>query len=123
MRITPEKWAPPSHPQRQVFDEFRRQFEGNDVVLISWDGCTVDNPRLLRLEREILANNELAILDGPPFDRVESGYSAMRDLMSPPLSLSKQQALQRLTGVLVGPDGRTSCAIVVLTYEGNEHRR
>ncbi|OYW14068.1 MAG: hypothetical protein B7Z55_16080, partial [Planctomycetales bacterium 12-60-4] len=124
MRIAPERWVSKSHPQRQQFEAFRRDFEGNDVVLLSWDGCTVDDPRVTRLEQALLTPTDPALTERyrRDYDRVISGASALRRLMEPPLNLTREEAIERLTGILVGPDGQTSCVVVVLTYEGNDRR-
>ncbi|MAG92454.1 MAG: hypothetical protein CMJ48_01705, partial [Planctomycetaceae bacterium] len=55
-------------------------------------------------------------------DRVISGYDSLRQLTAPPLELSREEALERLQGTLVGPDRKTSCAVVVLTFAGNAQR-
>ncbi len=123
MRITPEKWASPENPQRQLFDRFRHEFEGNDVVYVSWEGCTLDDPRLAKLETSLLQGNKLAEIGVIPFERVVTGAGTVQQMTERPLSLSRSDAAKRLEGFLVGPDQRTSCAVVVLTYDGNEHRR
>ncbi|TWT51551.1 preprotein translocase subunit SecF [Thalassoglobus neptunius] len=124
MRITPEKWMSPTNPQRRAFEEFRRNFEGNDVVDVSWEGCTLGDPKLLLLQNELMARNTLPDLpEVVPFERVLTGPGVLEQMTSPPLGLSTEDAIQRLTGVLVGPDQETSCALVVLTYDGNEARK
>ncbi len=45
---------------------------------------------------------------------VESGRSVINKLTSEPLSLSVREAVKRLKGVMVGPDGRQTCLIVTL---------
>jgi predicted RND superfamily exporter protein len=57
------------------------------------------------------------------FAKVLTGYSAMREMMAEPLSLTREQALKRLRGSLVGPSGEVSCAVVVLTEQGARQRR
>ncbi len=124
MRITPEKWADKSHVGRIQFDQFRDHFEGNDVVYVSWHGCTIDDPRLNRLGEQLLAANRLPEHPGvSPFERVVTGPGTLQRMMGPPTRLTRDTALDRLEGFLVGPDHKTSCAVVVLTYEGNERRR
>jgi len=121
MRIAPEKWISSSNTQRQEFETFRRRFEGNDVVLISWDGCTLQDPRL-----DAFADAVLLLPDATPaarhYERVITGRSLLRDLMDAPVRLSRETAVQRLQGTLVGDDGETTCALVVLTFDGNEQR-
>ena len=46
---SPLDWVPPSFPARRDYDVFRRLFGPGDTVVISWDGCTLDEPRLDRL--------------------------------------------------------------------------
>lgn len=136
MRITPETWVSREHPQRQVFERFRTEFEGNDVLYLSWEGGTLDDPRLLQLESVLQSRNVLEVKNSAgnsvssgvpgeivPFERVLSGPGAIADLMAPPLRLPEEQAIERMTGFLIGPDGETSCVVVVLTHAGNEHRR
>lgn len=124
MRIAPERWVPTTQSERRQFDEFRQQFEGNDVVLISWDGCHIDDPRLHRFEQYILSptDPDSAKQHERNYNRVVTGYSAIRRLTSPPLNLTREQAQDRLRGTLIGSDRKTSCALVVLTALGNEQR-
>jgi len=107
MRIAPEQWAPESHTQRQQYDQFMQHFEGNDLAVVSWDGCTVDDPRLLDFERELNspATQDRRIHFARAFDRVITGYSAVRELETSPLNLNRDDAAQRLRGTLIGPDG------------------
>lgn len=123
MRIAPEKWVAESDPQRQQFEQFRRDFEGNDVVYLSWDGCTIDNPVLSQLSERLMAENQLPDnAEVFPFERILTGPDVLKTLTGHPVRLSREEALNRLSGFLVGADEVTSCAVVVLTYDGNEHR-
>jgi predicted RND superfamily exporter protein len=121
MRIAPERWVAASHPERQQFEQFRRQFEGNDIVLISWEGCTLDDHRLIQLEQAVAASSQD---NGAPlyYDRIVTGITAVARLMESPVELSREEAIGRLQGTLIGHDRETSCALVVLTWEGNEYR-
>lgn len=125
MRIKPEQWAPLSFPARERYDRFSRLFEGQDVVVVSWDGCTVDDPRLAALEEALHAPAEESrrTEHRKIFDRIVTGYRVVRELTADPLRLPREEVLSRLKGTLVGPDGKTSCLIVVLTYEGNAQRQ
>jgi hypothetical protein len=124
MCIAPEQWAPESNAQRQQYDQFMERFEGNDVAIVSWDGCTVDDRRLFDFERKLTtpARPDWQIHFAQAFDRVITGYSAVRQLQASPLNLTRDDAARRLRGTLIGPDGQTSCAVVVLTFDGNADR-
>ena len=125
MCIAPEKWAPSFMQSRQDYDRFTKDFESNDLILISWPGCTVDDPRLLKLEEAINGprTTEFGETHTSLFDRIVSGAGVVRDLTSPPLKLPREEALERLQGVLVGKDLNSSCAVIILTHRGNELRK
>ena len=123
MRITPEKWISTSHPQRQVFEEFRKDFEGNDVVFVAWPGSTINDPRLKHFQAQLTSKNQLPKSpEVVPFDQILTGPDSLETMTSGSLRLDQDEAINRLSGFLIGQDGETSCAVVVLSYDGNEHR-
>ncbi len=120
---TPHLWIPETNQQREEFDWFCEHFDNQALVVISWPGCSIDDPRLARFELALLdpANID-AVRNAALFDRVISGYSTMRQLTSEPLELSHEQAVGRLRGTLIGPDGRASCAVIMLSGRGGYER-
>ncbi|HRX82719.1 MAG TPA: hypothetical protein P5307_26815, partial [Pirellulaceae bacterium] len=99
---TPHHWIPASNEQRREFEWFCEHFESQALVVISWPGCTVDDPRLENFEFALLdATRPDAARNKELFDRVISGYSTLRQLTSEPIELSREEAIARLTGVLV----------------------
>ncbi|MFM7244501.1 MAG: efflux RND transporter permease subunit, partial [Planctomycetaceae bacterium] len=52
-----------------------------------------------------------------------SGSQAVTRLTDPPLSLDREAAIERLTGVIVGPDGEQTCVIFGFTRDGLVDRR
>lgn len=124
MSIAPEKWAPDFMQSRQNYDRFSKDFESNDLILISWPGCTVDDPRLIEFEKQINAprTTEFGETHETLFDRIVSGAGTLNSLTAPPLKLPREEALERLQGVLVGKNLKDSCAVIILTYRGNELR-
>jgi hypothetical protein len=47
-------WLPLEYPETQVYRFFRRSFQGEEFILISWDGCTMSDPRLELLAKKLL---------------------------------------------------------------------
>ncbi len=43
-----EEWLPESFAETQEYHRFQRQFSSDTFVLASWEGCTLDDPRLPR---------------------------------------------------------------------------
>lgn len=121
MCVAPERWAPPTFKARRIYEQFATRFETGDVVIVSWDGCTIDDPRLVMLENVLKGSNNDDF--GLIIDRVISGRGIVEELTAHPLNLSPDEAVDRVTGTLIGPDRKTSCAFIVLTPEGNNRRR
>ncbi|MEI6637306.1 MAG: hypothetical protein WCO99_12125, partial [Planctomycetota bacterium] len=121
---TPIEWVPATFPPRQAYAEFTREFGSGDVVVASWPGCTLGAPAIDRFI-------EAATGAGAPcdsrgerwFESVIAGTEAVDRLTSPPLSLDRDTAIERLTGVLIGPDGRQTCLVVAFTRAGLADRR
>ncbi|MDA1052626.1 MAG: MMPL family transporter [Planctomycetota bacterium] len=121
---TPHHWIPATNQQRQEFEWFCEHFESQALVVISWRGCTVDDSRLAEFEVALLDPAQPdAVRRKELFDRVISGYSTLRQLTSDPIDLSREDAIARLRGILVGPDGSSSCAVVMFTDRGGYERR
>ena len=120
----PKTWVPIDFDARMQLMRFGYWFNEIDTVIVSWHDCTVDDPRLEQLARALTdpgdANYRPRCRD--LFSRASTGYTALRELMDSPLELSRQQAIARLTGSLVGPDGRNSCAVVELSRLGDRRR-
>lgn len=124
MYTSPSDWTPPTHRERQEYEQFIQAFEREDAIVIAWPGCTIDDPRLARLETALTAHTQAATPDETPLlKRVLSGRSLMDQLTQRPLALSPSLARQRLQGVLLGPDGRTTCVVAILTDYGARERQ
>lgn len=120
---SPADWVSDAFPARQRYDEFRRQFGAGDVVVLSWDGCTIDNPRLdalLRVLREAKAFRDSQ--DDWVFEQVTSGREVLSQQVSAESGISRETAIERLRGFLIGPDDLTTCVIVSLTSKSLPNR-
>jgi predicted RND superfamily exporter protein len=122
----PAFWLPKTFPERQTFEDFTRRFGLLDTVLISWEGCTIDDRRLAEFHRILF--EEYVQPEGVPlrdfFPEVLTGYNVVRELAKQPLSLSREEAIRRLKGTLVGPDEKTSCALVTISkFAGKDRER
>ncbi|MFM7035999.1 MAG: efflux RND transporter permease subunit [Planctomycetia bacterium] len=121
---TPIEWVPASFPARQAYVRFTEEFESGDVVVASWPGCTLDTPAIDEFIDSAIG--EAAPRDATGrlwFDTVVSGKQAVERLTTPPLSLDRETAIERLRGVIVGPDGRRTCVVVGFTRAGLADRR
>jgi predicted RND superfamily exporter protein len=114
-------WLPEGLPESIEYATFGRAFGTEEFVVVSWDGCTLDDPRLPRLAEQLKPASDTAnskrerlVLD------VLTGPQTLAELTAPPLTLSHDEAVERLRGFAIGPDGKQSCAVVRPTERGKQ---
>jgi predicted RND superfamily exporter protein len=110
-------WLPQGLPEAKEYAWFGKHFGTEEFVAVSWDGCTIDDPRLPRLA-EFLTSAPVGDPARPMVATVLTGPKAIEELTAAPLKLSHEEAVARLRGFAVGPDGRHSCAVVRPTEHG-----
>ncbi|MFM7243735.1 MAG: MMPL family transporter, partial [Planctomycetaceae bacterium] len=121
---TPIEWVPESFVPRRDYDRFTREFESGDVVVASWPGCTIGAPGIDRVIEAATGPRAPCDPAGQPwFESVASGSEAVERLTDPPLALGREAAVERLKGVIVGPDGQQTCVIFGFTRAGLIDRR
>ena len=106
-------WLPQGRPERERYERFIKNFGDDHVVLVSWEGCRIDDARLkefqARLREQPFFAKSVAVL--------ESSDQLMAQLTEPPLKLSTTQAMHRLRGVMIGSD-ETAAVMARITPEG-----
>ncbi len=124
-------WLPQGDQQTADYQRFLRQIQPGEVAVVSWPGCRWDDPRLDELAKRLQAQSISAdpqtqvgqAKSGcptgqpaePMFTQVLTGSQAVQQLQQRPTEFSPQQAAQRLQGTLIGPDGLTTCLVLVLS--------
>ncbi len=124
-------WLPPEYPETQTYKFFRQHFQGEEFILVSWDGCTMADPRLELLANKLLPPPEEAARIERPlyFKTAQTGPRAIDQMTSDPLNLDRDEAVRRLAGALVGPaapgvepgseeddlDTRQTCLVLTLS--------
>ncbi len=146
------QWLPDDLAQTAMYDRFRASFGADEFAIVSWLNASLDDVRLDQFaiaimryttahgqdHRPSLLQRVAARIDsifsvqapGPPqaseklFSEAISGRQAVRQLLDAPFDqkLSRDQALNRLQGILVGKDRSTSCVLLRLTDAGNRDR-
>jgi len=110
----PRQWLPRTFAETNKYDWFQQHFGADEIAVVSWPDCNLDDMRVPRLTE--------ALEKSPFFDRVLSGPSVLRELMEPPLRLKRTAALRRLRGILVGPNGHTTCLVLMTSAAGRADR-
>jgi len=120
---SPLDWVTASYPARADYDEFCESFGPGDTVILSWEGCTLDEPRLDRLAYVLRESKSFRDTRGDwLFDSVVSGREVVEQLTSGPAPIDRDVAAHRLQGSLVGRDGRTTCLVIAFTPDGLRYR-
>jgi predicted RND superfamily exporter protein len=106
-------WLPEGKPERIRYEKFVADFGNDQVVLISWDGCQLEDPRLVEFQKQLQSSPEFAT----HFSVLESTDQLMASLTAAPLQLSAAVAKARLNGVMIGKDG-TSAVLARVSDQG-----
>ena len=126
-----QDWLPKTFRETTELRWFRRHFVADQFVVISWDGCQLggnpelpdaerDDPRIERLAHFLcpddkpVAHGEAAGYKGM-FQKVTTARRLIDDLTSKPSEVPYAEALKRLQGTLIGPDGKQTCVVVMLS--------
>ncbi|MBX3439495.1 MAG: MMPL family transporter [Planctomycetaceae bacterium] len=120
---SPLTWVPSTFPPRAEYDRFVEQFGTGEVVIASWPGCTLDEPKLDRLLASLREEAAFADANGQTyFERITCGREIVNQLASGPFPIPYVRAVDRFRGSLVGSDGRQTCLIVAFTPAALENR-
>lgn len=109
-------WLPAEYPETAEYREFFRRFGSEDFVAASWPGCTLDDPQLERFAERLRTPERERLIR-----RVVTGTELVQTLQGSPAGLSRDSAVSRLKGSIVGEDGQATCAVVTLTDEGRRY--
>ena len=121
------QWLPDGFRETSEYDEFLRQFGSEEMAVVSWPGCTIDDPRLNRFAEELRPMVNVPTAGAPSvspafFKRVLTTNDAVQQLTSEPMNVPRDEALKRLGELLIGPDGRTAATIVMVNETGAADR-
>jgi predicted RND superfamily exporter protein len=123
------QWLPSDTPETREYDWFVENFGSEEMVLVSWPGCTIDDERLDRLA-DSLSEWTVSATRGPGgvdqgrrglLQRVITGRQLVQELTEQ-LEISQTAALRRLRGFLIGPDDRATALVALVSPEGADDR-
>ncbi len=108
------EWLPEGREERLIYDRFVKAFGNDQVVLVSWDGCSVEENRLVAFRKRL---EDLRNESEPLLASIDSTDVLVDAMTRPPLGLSRAEAFERLQGFLVGKDG-TAAILLRVTDRG-----
>ena len=98
-----QDWVPKNNPDYKVVEWCRRHFPLDEVVLFTWDGSRLDDPRVERLVQKIrgVKDSQGKRRGGSKFiERVRTPQELIGQMRKN--KASRDEAIDRLEGVLVG---------------------
>jgi hypothetical protein len=110
----PRQWLPRDFDETDKHLWFEDHFGIDEMAVVSWPGCTLDDPRVEKLAGALDAS--------PRFQRVTTGPRVLRKLTSSPSRIAFDDAVKRIRGVLVGADDWTTCVLLEIAAEGQKDR-
>ena len=119
-----EDWVPRKFPETQQLLEFGRIFSANEILLISWDDCTLDSPKVKEFKERLLAPQPTS--DGEEhvlFHDVVTGQDVYALLSQEDMRLEDAEILERMKGFLISSDYSKTCLIAMLSQEGGKKYR
>ncbi|MCA9173532.1 MAG: MMPL family transporter [Planctomycetales bacterium] len=118
---SPVSWLPNESVPRQQLVAFAEEFRTEDMIVVSWEGCTLDDPRLPQFAEAVSSRSDGELEATNLAGTVLDGFHAVERLIYD-VELSREEAVERLQGLLVGRDGKTSCALLPTRYRSNDYR-
>ena len=112
------QWLPDSSPARFLYNTFEKKFGSDDFLVVTWKGCTVEDPRLEQLCERIVEDDT-----NKRIQSVVSGKDIISRLRTE-ANLSKKSVLNRFKGIFFGIEDPTqTLALIELTKHGTAERR
>ena len=112
------RWLPDSSPARIVYDTFEKKFGSDDFLVVTWDGCTIDDPRLEHFCKRLVDEDSDGLIQ-----TIVNGADVIARL-DREIALPKKHVLNRFKGVFFGiEDSSQTLALIELTKNGSADRK
>jgi predicted RND superfamily exporter protein len=111
-----EDWVPAD----EQLTQFVKLFGSDELLMISWEGCTLEDDRIAEYARELTT----PVGDQEAYYRdVITGPKILDFYMAEPLQITRQEALDRMRGWMVSADGKTTCLVALVSKAGAADRQ
>ncbi len=95
------EWLPKGRVERERYEQFLKRFGSDQVLIVSWDDATLDDPRVSAFVN--LVKN--SINDQSLISAVASPVEIFQSLEQSRLGLNHEEAVRRLEGTFIGKSG------------------
>ena len=107
-------WVPEDTAQFAAYQRFTGLFGDDDELIVSWEGCLVDDPRLSELEGRLIRANQEHHL----FNSIASGESILNLLGDKDFSFPRKTLERRLQHIFFDKEDGTTALILQLSETG-----
>ena len=122
-------WIPEKFEETKLLKEFGRIFNANEVLVISWEDCTLDSPQLIEFQKKLRSPQPTAsgkelvlyreVVTGKDFlDKLTASNAQLPESSQ----LSESEIIERMKGFLVSTDYSKTCLIAMLSDDGRKNR-
>ena len=112
------QWLPDNSPSRKLYNEFEDKFGSDDFLVVTWNDCTVDDPRLKHFCKRLVDQDS-----GNLIQSVVNGADVISRL-SAESGLKEKYILNRFKGIFFGvDDSAQTLALIELTKNGSADRK
>jgi len=115
-------WLPDKSQSRRQLDQFVRLFGSDEILMISWEGCSPSDSRVEEFRERLLEPVDTAAGKTQYFRDVLTGPSIAAYFTGEPLNLTDAQAHQRMRGWIVSDDGQTTGLVATVTPAGTANQ-
>lgn len=114
-----KEWLPEGTPESVLHTWFQSNFPNEQFILMSWDGCTLNDPRMEVMRQRLLPrkNEEGRVIDEDFNLRFYETYVTgpeLAEMVREGSSMSRDEAIGRLKGTLIGVDGIQTSVMIFL---------
>ncbi len=112
------QWLPDQSEARQQYNFFQSKFGADDFLVVTWDGCTVSDRRLLTFADQLKLKDPDNLIQS-----VTNGAYVARRLVRT-LNISQPEIARRMEGVFFGSTHpELTCSLIELSPHGTLNRR
>ena len=112
------QWLPDGSIARQDYNEFDRKFGSDDFLIVTWNDCTIEDPRLQQFCQQLEEKDADGLIQS-----VFNGTDVI-DKLESLFQLSKKVVVNRFRGIFFGiEDPNQTLALIELTQKGSTNRK
>ncbi|MDO4583323.1 MAG: MMPL family transporter [Planctomycetia bacterium] len=115
-----KEWLPDGTPETAMHRWFQKNFPMEQFILMSWEGCTLHDPRLEVMKHRILPRKDEkgdVIQEDYNlrfFEVAMSGTNHVEEMLETYSSMTREEAIERLKGSLIGMDKKHTSMMILL---------